>query len=149
HLGLAQRLHLAADEHDPGLDGVDDVVVAPRLAVGRDDEGAGRAGGLGHGERVPTTGPVARASSPFPHPLASAPCWRWSARCGRRWWVTPTTACPTRRAGSSRRCRARAGSSGSTPPPTTPPRRRCTRSTPATTSGPTGTPSPAGSRSSG
>ena len=55
-LSVAQRLHLAAPEHEPGLDGLEDLVVAPGPAVGGHQLGAGRAvgagGRAGHGRRI-------------------------------------------------------------------------------------------------
>ena len=51
-LAVAQALHLGADQRDPGLEGLEDRIVVPRFAIGRDDlvvAGPRRVGFLRHG----------------------------------------------------------------------------------------------------
>jgi hypothetical protein len=50
HVRGPQRLHLAAPQHHPGLDGLEHLVVPPGAAVGGDELGSWAGLGAGHGD---------------------------------------------------------------------------------------------------
>ena len=153
HLGLAQGLDLAALQGDAGLEGVEDLVVPPRLAVGGDGPGAGRLGLGGHrafeataerdcvGPGVPAAGsltPMLRLSHQA-HLAIVGHAYDGLPERGLR---------AARRPGRGRAGCPTGGSTCSTRAATWPSPAASTPSIRRTTSGPTATPRTAGSRSS-